>query len=274
MLVLARQRWTKLGLLLAAAGAVFLPALHAQQPKLGGRIAATVLIESGQVSVLKDGYPIVLNAGDAIQVQQTVVTGPDGYVRFQLEDNTTIEMFQDSKMVFHGNSPSLLDMLYVWIGRVKIFEQHSKGENSRKVTTPTAVISVRGTIYDVVVEDDDGTTFVTVDDGAVEVRNATYPGPSVLLKPGDSIRVFRGQPLIAQQVDHAAILRVALKMARDAMNQVILGRANSPVGLPGGGGGAPGPQGDHTGTKGGGTGTGSTNGAPPPPTGAPTSSGH
>jgi ferric-dicitrate binding protein FerR (iron transport regulator) len=277
MLAHNRQRWTDSALLLAVAGFVCTPALQAQT-KPGGytRPAAKVIFEAGQVSVLKDGYPIVLNLGDTVQVKQTVVTGPDGYARFQLEDNTIWEVFGNSKVVFHDNYPSWMDWLYVQIGRVKIFEEHTKGEDSKKVTTPTAVISVRGTIYDVVVEDDDGTTFVTVDDGAVDVANRTYPGPSVLLNSGDSIRVFRGQPLFARRVDHDAIMRVLLKAARDAANTVMINRPGSPVGLPGGGG-APGPQGDHQPKNGGGTGTGSTNGAPAPPTpapGAPPSGGH
>ena len=260
MFARARQRWTDTALFLAATGVVFLPGLHAQP-----RPAAKVIFETGQVSVLKDGYPIVLNTGDTIQVKQTVITGADGYARFQLEDNTIWEVFANSKVVFHDNYPSWMDMLYVWIGHVKIFEEHTKGENSKKVTTPTAVISVRGTTYDVVVEDDDGTTWVTVDEGAVEVGNRTYPGPPVLLNPGDSIRVFRGQPLIARQVDHAAVMRVLLKAARDAMNTVMINRPGA-VGVPGGTTG----QADPHGKGGGGTGTGSTNGAPAPPTGAPT----
>jgi len=265
-----RESWTDSALLLAVAGAVLLPGLQAQPRPGGMRPAAKVIVETGQVSVLKDGYPIVLNVGDAIQVMQTVVTGPDGYARFQLEDNTIWEVFGNSKVVFHQNYPSWVDWLYVQIGRVKIFEQHTKGEDSKKVTTPTAVISVRGTTYDVVVEDDDGTTFVTVDDGAVEVRNQTAPGPSVLLKPGDSIRVFRNQPLVPQQVARADAFRVFLKAAQNALYQVVYGRTGSPVGLPGGaGGGVPtgGSQGDQKPKAGGGTGTGTTNGAPIPPAG-------
>jgi hypothetical protein len=268
MLAHSRQRWTDSALLLAAAGFVLLPGLNAQP-----RPAAKVILETGQVSVLKDGYPIVLNIGDTIQVKQTIVTGPDGYARFQLSDNTIWEVFSNSKVIFHDNYPSWMDWLYVQIGRVKIFEEHTKGEDSKKVTTPTAVISVRGTTYDVVVEDDEGTTFVTVDDGAVDVANRTYPGPSVTLNQGDSIRVFRGQPLIAKQVDHAALMRVFLKAARDAMNVVVINRPGG-IGMPGGvGGGAPGPQGDHKPPSGGGTGTGTTNGGPAPPPGAP-SGGH
>jgi len=256
-------------LLLAAAALVFLPALQAQPRPGGGRPVARVLVEVGQVSVLRDGYPMVLNQGDMVQAKQVIVTGPDGYAKFQLEDNTTFEVFGNAKVVFHDNYPgSLLDMLNVLIGRVKIFEEHSKGENSKRVTTPTAVISVRGTIYDVVVEDDDGTTFVTVDEGAVEVRNWTAPGAGVLLNPGESIRVFRNQPLAARQVDHAAVMRVLLRAAREAMNQVVYGRAGTAGGVPGGSGGvatAGGAQGDQKSKNGGSTGTGTTNGAPAPP---------
>jgi hypothetical protein len=170
--------------------------------------------------------------------------------------------------VFHGNYPSLLDTLYVWIGHVKIFEEHSKGENSKKVTTPTAVISVRGTVYDVSVEDDDGTTYVTVDEGAVEVRNQTAAGPSVLLKPGDSIRVFRGQPLIPRQVAHNDVWRAALKAMQNAAYQAVYGRANTRAGIPGAGGSTPGGSpGDRKGAPGSGTGSGTTNGAPAPPSG-------
>ena len=264
MFIRFRQRCTS-RLLLAAAGFVLLPVLNAQPKLCPGRVAATVLVESGQVSVLKDGYPQVLNVSDTVCITQTVVTGPDGYARFQLDDHTTIELYQNSKMVFHGNSPSLLDMLFVQIGRLKIFEDHTKGENSKKVTTPTAVISVRGTIYDVVVEDDEGTTFVSVDEGAVDVRNQTaVGGGSVTLNPGDSIRVFRGQPLVPPQVAHNDIWRVALKAAQNAIYQVVYGHPNA-VGIPGPGGTTGGPQGDHRGPNGGGSGSGTTTGAPAPP---------
>jgi len=276
MLWRSRQLRTGFRLLLAVTGLVLLPALDAQQRPGGSfRPVATVQVEVGQVSVLKDGYPIVLNQGDGVQAQQTIVTGQDGYAKFQLEDGSTFEVFGNSKVVFHDNFPSLMDMLYVWIGRVKIFVEHSNGPNPKRVTTPTAVISVRGTVYDVVVEDDDGTTFVTVDDGAVAVRNHTAPGNGeVLLRPGDSVRVFRGQPLQPQHIDHAAVMRVILKAAQNALYQVVYGRAGSTGTLPGAAGGAGGSQGDTKSKTGGGTGTGSTNGAPAPPSGPPTSTGH
>src|SRR5439155_5276396 len=108
------------------------------------------------------------------------------------------------------------ELLNVFLGRVKIFIQHEPGkENPNSVSTPTAVISVRGTVYDVTVEDEDGTTLVTVDEGLVTVRNITAPGSPVTLSPGENIRVFRGQPLVARQVDRGNLLRIAAEKARE-----------------------------------------------------------
>jgi len=90
----------------------------------------------------------------------------------------------------------------VMIGRVKVVIQHLNGlPNYNKVSSPTAVISVRGTIFDVVVEDEEGTTLVSVDEGLVGVLNTTAPGNGVLVNPGESIRVYRNQPLALRQID-------------------------------------------------------------------------
>ena len=121
-------------------------------------------------------------------------------------------MYSNSKVVFR-ETPGITDLLDLFIGRVKVFIEHSKGPNPKDVEAPTAVISVRGTVFDVEVQDEDGTTFVTLDDGLVDVRNLTAPGPSVLLKPGDSILIEPNKPLIPQQINQHAALRLVLKAA-------------------------------------------------------------
>lgn len=231
--------------------------------------AATALVLSGQVSVLKDGYPQALFQGNPVRPSQVVVTGPDSYAKFQIPDGSTFEVFANSRVTFRDGYLSLTDLLDVWIGRVKVFIEHTRGPNPKSVTTPTAVISVRGTAFDVVVEDDDGTTFVTVDEGLVAVRNLTAPGAEPLLKPGDSIRIFRNQPLLVQQIDHAALMRGILRAAEQAIYRVIYQRAGGigPIG------GVPGGQGDKPKPNGGGTGTGTANGAPAPPGPPPSSTG-
>ena len=242
-------------LLLAAIAVVSAASLHAQDES-----AATVLTQINQVSVVDNsGYVKPLSVGDHLRQHETVITGPDGYARFQLSDGSVFEVYANSKVVFR-ETPGLTDLLDLFIGRVKVFIEHSKGPNPKDVKTPTAVISVRGTVFDVEVQNADG-TFVTLDDGVVDVRNLTAPGPSVLLKPGESILIEPNKPLMPLQIGQHAAMRIAIKAAEQALMQVRFGGRGLGLGSVGGGG----PQGDH-GPPGGRTGTGTgTGGAPAPP---------
>jgi len=150
------------------------------------------------------------------------VTGPDGYGRFQVADGSTFEVFANSKVIFREHVGNLQDILNVMIGHIKVYIEHLNGlPNNNSVTSPTAVISVRGTVFEVVVEDDDGTTFVSVDEGLVGVKNTTAPGGEVHLNPGDSIRVIRNHPLQAMGIDKGGIFRGILRAAEDAGYQVM-----------------------------------------------------
>jgi hypothetical protein len=245
-----------------------------------GNGLARVILETGQVSVLR-GVPQALFVGDFVKRQERIVTGHDGYARFEVADGSIFEVFPDSNVVFHDNpTPTYKDLLNVFIGRIKVYIQHLNGPNYNSVTTPTAVISVRGTVFVVDVEDDDGTTVVAVDEGLVQVRNQTAPGAEPLLKPGDTIRIYRGQPLIARLVDHNGMMRAIMRVAEDTIR--LIAQRGSGGGLPGGGG-VPGTggggQGDRLPKSGSPSGTGSSNGssgppAPPPPAPSSGSGGH
>jgi hypothetical protein len=131
------------------------------------------------------------------------------------------------------------------------------------------VISVRGTTFDVRIEDDDATTLVSVEEGQVGVRNVEAGG-EVLLGAGDSVTVYANQPLAMRQVDRGQVAQGALRTAAQTMYQVLLRRqmGTTPGGtLPGSG------NGDHKGNGTGSTGnpppTPSPTGAPPPPAPAP-----
>jgi hypothetical protein len=247
-------------ILMAAIAVVFLRPLSAQS-----RPAATLVLMSGQVSILLDNHDTKpLFAQSPVYAQQRIVTGPDSYAKFLLPDGSYFEVFEKSRVEFHADY-GWAHLLNVIIGHVKVFIDHSKGPNSNSVTTPTAVISVRGTIFDIVVEDDDGTTLVTVDEGLVQVRNTTAPGAEPLLQPGQSVRVFRGQRLIGQQIDKGGIVQKVLRAATDAVRVYA---QQHPGGIPVGGvggPGVPGAQGDKG--KGGAA-------PPPPPPAPPSTAGH
>jgi hypothetical protein len=201
-------------LFMAVAAAVCLSPLRAQE---GG--SATVVTLYGQVSLLTDNGPWVLNVNDTITPGRTIITGADGYAQFRVS-TAALEVFQNSKTVFRRSPQNWSDILDLITGHVKVHIQKLLNKpNRNKVHTPTAVISVRGTIFDVVVEDDD-VTFVSVDEGLVSVENLTAPGAERLLNPGESIRVFRGQ-VLARKVDKGSAAQRAMQAAGQALYEIL-----------------------------------------------------
>ncbi|MGE5646493.1 MAG: FecR domain-containing protein [Acidobacteriota bacterium] len=228
--------------------------------------AATVEYLAGQVSILRDSQAWALNIGAAIKPQQVILTGPDGYAKFKVSDGSTFEVFPNSRVTFRntpGDWTHLLDML---LGRVKVHIEKLNGmPNHNRITTPTAIISVRGTTFDVQMEEAD-TTLVSVDEGMVEVRHALKGGEPRLLNRNEWLRVYKNVPLAKKSVDKTNVIQAALRAAADAIYTAIYTNPSSgttPAPPPGGGGsgGGGGLPGDKPGGK----------DTPPPPTGGGTS---
>jgi ferric-dicitrate binding protein FerR (iron transport regulator) len=157
-----------------------------------------------------------------VQPRQIVITGPDGFAVFQVSDGSTFEVFPNARVVFRENLGSWRDLLDVLLGRVKVHIQKLGGQpNYNRVRTPTAVISVRGTIFDVAVEDEDDTTLVSVEEGQVGVQHLLRPGPERILNKGESVRVFRNQPLAQATIDKDSVFREVLRRAEQAAYQMV-----------------------------------------------------
>jgi len=216
--------------------------------------AAKVVSQTGQVSVLKDSQPWALSVGDSVQIRDLILTGPDGHALLQVSDGSTFEVFPNSRVVFRKNPPNWKDLLDVLVGRVRVHIEHfGSVPNPNRVLTPTAVISVRGTTFDISVDDDDETTLVEVEDGQVEVQHALLPrGNSKLLNPGESLRVYRNEPIAAQGIDKGNLARIILRSVANAAITMA-------TRMPGSGGGSSG------GSGGASTGVGDTQKVPPPP---------
>src|ERR1700735_3204767 len=153
------------GLLVTAAVQV----CSAQLFPVSSDAAAKVVSMAGQVSVLRDSEPWALSVGDLVQSQQVILTGPDGYAKFQTSEGSTFEVYPSSNVIFRKNPGNLRDLLDLFVGRIKVHIEHLGGgqPNPNRVMTPTAVISVRGTIFDVSIDDDNETTIVSVEEGSV-----------------------------------------------------------------------------------------------------------
>ena len=228
---------------------------------VGSDSAARVIQLAGQVSVLRDSTPWALQQGSTVAAKQVIVTGADGFAVLQVSDGSTFEVYPNSRVTFRANPGNWRDLLDLWLGRVKVHIQKLSGQpNNNRVRTPTAVISVRGTVFDVAVEDEDS-TLVSVDEGQVAVQHALLPSNEPkLVNPGEYIRVYKDQPLAQSAPNRDAAIRQGLNAVAEALYRIIYRSPRMPGGgstpLPGGGGGAPAPLPGDTDT---------TTPPPPPP---------
>lgn len=248
-----RGATARLSLLIAATAVVCL----AQVPSNPGQYAAKVTVLTGQVSVLRDSGQWALSLGDLVQMQQLIVSGPDGHAIFQvLSDGSTFEVFPNSRVVFRKNTTNPRDLIDVILGRVRVIIEHlGLTPNHNRVVTPTAVISVRGTIFDITVNDDgEESTLVEVEEGVVDVQHALLPySKAVALRQGESIRVWRTIPIAQNRLDKPALFQRIFRAVMDAAS-TYGSRRPSVGGVGGPGGGTTGGAAGDTGKK-----------IPPPP---------
>jgi ferric-dicitrate binding protein FerR (iron transport regulator) len=226
--------------LLACLGTGFAQTAPPGDSPLGGDYAATAISLTGQVSILKDSQPWALNVGDRIRMQQVIITGSDGHALFQVSDGSTFEVFPDSNVVFRNNPPNWRDLLDIFAGKIKVHIQRWGGQpNFNGIRTPTAVISVRGTTFDVAVSEDSAATDVAVEEGVVDVRNLLHPGVTKTLNTGESIRVYRDEPLAQSRIDKGDVTRRLIRAMSEAAYIVLShqSRGIDGVGMPSPGGG-------------------------------------
>lgn len=208
------------GVLLCALSLFAQPQAPTADPLPDG--AARLLSFTGQISVVRSDYAWALNVGSVVKRQEVIVTGPDGWGVFQVADGSKFEVFQNSRVVFRADQGDWRHLLEVWLGKVRVQIEHFGGlPNNNQVTTPTAVISVRGTIFTVEVEDQTETTTVYDEEGSVAVTHRLRYSERVL-NPGEYIIVYKNQPLAKSAIDKNGMLQRAVRAASDAFYQAAL----------------------------------------------------
>ena len=185
-----------LGLVVAVIGV--LPSIARAQ--LGAETARVATL-SGRVSAERAGGELwALTLGQTITAGQVIVTGPDGYAELELADQSRIEVFANSRLIFQANRFNWRDLLDLYLGKIRLQIQHLTNEESPyRVTTPTAVISIRGTVLAVDVPFPEETV-VRVETGSVRVRHRLIPGKEVIVESGQSVQVLANAPLAAAKV--------------------------------------------------------------------------
>jgi hypothetical protein len=107
-------------------------------------------------------------------------------------DESEILVQPHTRLVVKEPASGNWNALEVLLGRVRAYiRKRTGGAPAFQMGTPSAVIAVRGTRFDVEVNGH-GVTEVDVFDGLVEVAAPTIVGSSVLVSPGFSTRVGMG----------------------------------------------------------------------------------
>ena len=119
----------------------------------------------------------------------TLLDTGDGRLVLRLDDESQILVGPHTRLLF--NDPPARDWRYwqLLLGRIRArIKKHTGGAPAFQLGTPTAVITVRGTRFDVEVNERK-VTEVDVFEGSVEVAGVGVAGPPVLVEPGFSTRV-------------------------------------------------------------------------------------
>lgn len=148
----------------------------------------------GKVSLVRgQASPVLLRTHDTVKAGDEILTDHKSTATIQMPDGSTVRIYPDSHVVLRTETGSWKEFLHVFLGTVRVqIEKLSGRPNPKTLTTPTAIIAVRGTIFSVSV-DQKGDTQVGVGEGLVSVASQIEPKNEVLLKPGQSCWMRHGQ---------------------------------------------------------------------------------
>jgi ferric-dicitrate binding protein FerR (iron transport regulator) len=123
--------------------------------------------------------------GQLVQPGDEIRTGPGSSVILTVPDGSYMVVSENSRLLvedfWSGNLRSIMNLI---VGRVRFYIQRLGGRpNPYTVRTPTALIAVRGTTFDVIV-DDAAYAEVRCHDGRVTVENVAFANREVILDPG------------------------------------------------------------------------------------------
>jgi ferric-dicitrate binding protein FerR (iron transport regulator) len=136
--------------------------------------------------------PVAATNQPSIQVGDELRTGPNAEIYLGVPDGSYVVVSENSKFTvqdfWSGNLKSIMNLM---MGQVHFYIKKLGGQpNPYSVTTPTALIAVRGTIFDVIV-DSDKNTEVQCTEGQVKVENIA--GDEVILDRGFKTLVRPGE---------------------------------------------------------------------------------
>ena len=159
-------------------------------------VSAKVLTSEGQVEIQRDAsggklhvQTIAFKVADELRAGDTIITGKNGKLVLGLSDGSQAVIAPKTTVIIKDLSQSPRTLFQMIKGKTRIHIEKLGGQpNPYRVNTPTAVIAVRGTIFDVLVEEDK--TQVFLHEGEVAVTNQALPDKLVFLTAGQMTQVL------------------------------------------------------------------------------------
>jgi hypothetical protein len=174
-----------LALYCASAAAQQTPAAAASAPYAG----ATISDFKGKVSIQLPAQAFAAPVRGEVLPPDTTVSTDEGRLLLKLSDGSDVLVRAHTKLLLKQPEASGWKYFQLMLGRIRTqIQKRTGGSPAFQIGTPSAVISVRGTKFDVEV-DRRGFTEVDVDEGVVELEAVTGRGESVLITAGFSSRV-------------------------------------------------------------------------------------
>jgi hypothetical protein len=129
-----------------------------------------------------------------VQVGDEIHTGPDASVVLVLPDQSYMVVSQNTDLTIRDfwSGGSVRNVVNVMLGRVRFYIEKVGGRSPYRVQTPTALIAVRGTIFEVNVDASKFTEVLCLE-GQVGVENVALNEREVILDPGWKTGVADGQ---------------------------------------------------------------------------------
>lgn len=153
--------------------------------------AAKILSFQGSVQISRGATSrIQFKVNDTILTGDIVKTGAGSRLVLGLADGSQAIISENTTVEIKDTSAAPRTIFNVIRGKTRIRIEKMGGKpNPYRVTTPTTVIAVRGTVFDVFVKGD--RTEVFVQEGEVSVSNLLFPAQEIILVPGQFTRVMK-----------------------------------------------------------------------------------
>ena len=158
-------------------------------------VSARVLSIEGQVEIHRAtpdqprSHQIAFKVEDELKAGDTIVTGKGGRLVLGLSDGSQAIIAPLTTVIIKDLRQSPRTLFQIIRGKARIHIEKLGGQpNPYRVNTPTAVIAVRGTTFDLLVEEEE--TKIYLHEGEVTVTNLRTPDQPVLLVAGQMTQVL------------------------------------------------------------------------------------